>query len=134
MLTELQRLHAGILAGLDELDALTAQPDPPMDRIPAVRLAITRASRARTMLLERIYDQLVTRAPLEQKARILVLKEEGKDNLAASTGHIGIWTLREIAGRWHDYRAASNTMRYAMRRRIKNEAELIYPLLSDHSL
>ena len=133
MLTELQRVHAEILAGLGELDALTAQLEPPMDRIPAVRLALTRASRARTVLLERIYDQLIDRAPQEQKARILALRAEGKDNLAASTRHIGTWTLSEIAGRWHDYCAASKTIRYTMRVRIKREAELIYPLLSEDS-
>ena len=134
MLTELRRLHADVLAGLDELDALTAQPDPPMDRIPAVRLALTRASRARTILLERIYDQLITRALLEQKARISALRAWGKDNLAASTRHIGTWTLREIARRWPEYCVVSNRMRYAMRDRIKKEANLIYPMLADHSL
>jgi hypothetical protein len=130
MLTELQRLHADILASLDELDALTAQPRPPMDRLPSVRLALTRASRARTMLLERRYDQLIARATSEQKAAILSLKAEGKDNLVTSTQHIGAWTLREIAGRWPEYCAASSTIRSAMRQRIRKEAALIYPLLS----
>ncbi len=131
MLTELQRLHRDILANLDELDVLTAQAQPPMDRLPAVRLMLTRSSRARTILLGRAYDQLIMFAPPERKAGIQALKAEDKDNLVNSMQHIGAWTLREIAGRWSEYCAASNTMRSAMRERVRREAELIYPLLSD---
>jgi hypothetical protein len=130
MLSNLQQLHADILAGLDELEALTAEPQPPMDRLPAVRLSLTRASKARMRFLERLYDQLITRAPSAQKAAILTLKAEGTDNLVASSRHIGTWTLREIDARWFDYCAASNTMRHRMRQRIQEEANLLYPMLS----
>lgn len=133
MLGELRRLHAEIVAHLDELDALTARPEPPMDRLPAVRQALTRASRARTMLLERIYDRLIAEAPPPRRAAIEALRAEGKGGLITSTRHIGSWTLREIAGRWPDYCAASATMRAAMRERIRNEAQLIYPLLSSEA-
>lgn len=129
MLGELRRLHAEILANVDELDVLTAQAQPPMERLPAVRQALTRASRARTMLLERVYDRLLAEAPPAKKPALEALRAAGKDGLITSTRHIGSWTLREIAGRWPDYCAASATMRAAMRARIKSEAELIYPLL-----
>ena len=134
MLIQLQRLHATILAGLDELDALTAQPQPPMDRLPALRLTLTRASRARFMLLERIYEQLITHGPSDRAAEIQALRVEGRGNRVASTLHIGTWTLREITARWPDYCAASNAMRSAMRQRVRKEAAIIYPLLSASSV
>jgi len=131
MLDKLRQLHADILAKLDELDALTSLPQPPMDRLPALRQALTRSSRARTMLLERVYDRLIADAPLAKKAGLEALKAEGKYNMITSTQHIGSWTLRQIADRWPDYCAASAQMRADMRKRIRSEKELIYPLLAE---
>lgn len=131
MLGQLRRMHADILAKLDELDALTSLPQPPMDRLPALRQALTRSSRARTMLLERAYDQLIADASPARKAGLELLRAEGKDNLITSTQHIGSWTLRQIADRWPDYCAASTKMRADMRKRIRSEQDLIYPLLAE---
>ena len=134
MLNKLRELHADILAKLDELETLTSLPQPPMDRLPALRQALTRSSRARTMLLERAYDQLLTDAPPAKKAGLELLRTEGKDNLITSTQHIGSWTLRQIADRWPDYCAASAQMRADMRARIRSEKELVYPLLAEQKV
>jgi hypothetical protein len=130
MLGRLRRLHQEILGSLDEMDVLTSLPQPPMDRLPALRQSLTRSSRARTILLESVYDRLISEASPAGKAAIDMLKVEGKINLTTSTQHIGSWTLRQIAERWPDYCAASAKMRADMRRRIRSETELIYPLLS----
>lgn len=131
MLLQLKQLHAAILSNLDELETLTAMPQPPMDRLPAVRLLLTRASRSRTMLLEGTYGELIARAPPERKVALEALRAEGKDGLVRSGGHIGTWTIREVTCRWSDYCAASNVMQAAMRIRIRKEAALVYPLLAD---
>ncbi|WP_157082780.1 hypothetical protein [Sphingomonas asaccharolytica] len=131
MLEMLRRLHDDILAKLDALEALTSLPQPPMDRLPALRQALTRSSRARTMLLERAYGQLIAECPPAKKAALEVLKTSGKDNLITSTQHIGSWTLRQIADRWPEYCAASTRMRADMRQRIRSEKDLIYPLLAE---
>ncbi|MBW8843247.1 MAG: hypothetical protein JF608_15910 [Sphingomonadales bacterium] len=130
-LDKLRRLHEEILSKLDELDTLTRLPQPPMDRLPALRQALTRSSRARTMLLELAYDRLIADAPPAKKAGLELLKAEGKDKLITSTQHIGSWTLRQIADRWSDYCAASTQMRADMRQRIRREKDLIYPLLAE---
>lgn len=129
MLGQLKLLHAQMLACLDELESLTKQSDPPMDRLPAVRLALTRASRNRTALLDRLHGQVVMLAAPKHKKELEALKGEANDSLILSSQHIGLWTLREIVARWPDYCAASKDLRAAMRRRISREAELIYPLL-----
>lgn len=129
MLRKLKLLHAQILASLDEMESLTKQSDPPIDRLPAVRLALTRASRNRAALLDRLHGQLVQRASPKQRADLEALKGAANDNLILSSQHIGLWTVREIVARWSDYCAASKEMRAAMRRRISREAEVIYPLL-----
>lgn len=130
MLRLLQQHHACILSKLDEMDMLTTEAQPPMDRLPAVRLSLTRASRARTVLLEQAYGELIARAPASQKTALEALRAEGKENLVRSGRHIGIWTLREMTNRWPDYCAASNAIRAEMRARVKREAALTYPLLA----
>lgn len=129
MLDQLKQLHAQMLVSLDELESLTKEADPPMDRLPAVRLALTRASRARTALLERAHGQILELATTAQRAEVEALRAEAKDNLILSSRHIGLWTIREIVMRWGEYCAASKEMRAAMRRRISREMELFYPLL-----
>ena len=128
---ELQRLHAEIRTRLDELEALTARPEPPMQVLSAVRLALTRASRARTMLLERLYPELIARAGEQERTALEALREGAQHDRFASTRHISSWTIREITTRWDEYRDASRTMRAAMRERIGREASTVYPLLAE---
>jgi hypothetical protein len=129
MLHELQRLHQEIQASLSQLDALTMEAEPPMTRLPPARLALTRASRARTLLLERLHEHLLLRASPDEKLKLEALKRDGKTDLIASAEHIGSWTLREITSRWPEYCSASHEMRSAMRRRVAREQQIIYPLL-----
>ncbi|MEP9359928.1 hypothetical protein [Sphingomonas sp. KR3-1] len=133
VLSELQRLHGQILANLDELEALTALGEPPMHRLSAVRLALTRASRARTMLLDRLYPTLIAGAGAADRAVLERLRGEAKDNLVTSVNHIGNWTVREITARWADYCTASHALRAAMRDRIAREIAVVYPLLADRA-
>jgi hypothetical protein len=130
MLNELRQLHSEILSCLDQLEALTAEATPPMERLPAVRYSLTRASRSRTMLLERLYGQLLDRADPGQRAAIERLKAEGKNNLVRSAEHIGSWTLRAVTKSWPEYCAASKSLRAHMRQRIALEQRVLYPLFA----
>jgi hypothetical protein len=125
----LERLHAQILANLDALEALTALAEPP-HALSSVRLALTRASRARTMFLERLHADLIVRGDGSTRTALETLRAGGKAGLVTSANHIGAWTLREIASNWRGYCEASRAMRAAMRERIVREAELVYPLLA----
>lgn len=128
---ELQRLHAEIRTQLDELEALTARPEPPIQALSAVRLALTRASRARTMLLDRLYPDLIARAGEQERTDLEALRAGAQHDRFASTKHISSWTVREITTRWDEYRDASRAMRAAMRERIGREVSAVYPLLAE---
>ena len=134
MLIKIQQLHASIVAGLDEMDILTAMPQPAMDRLSKVRVALTRASRARTLLLEPAYEELIARAPSGQHAALRALRAEGTESLIKSVRHIGTWTLREVTSQWPEYCIASKIIRAEMRARVRKEAALLYPMLSDMSV
>ena len=122
------------MTSLVNMGMLTAMPQPAMDRLPKVRLALTRASRDRTMLLERTYDELIARAPFGQQAALQVLRAEGKESLITSVRHIGTWTLREVTSRWPEYCVASNTIQAEMRARVRKEVALTYPMLAELSV
>lgn len=129
MLGELQGLHARIIDCLEQLERLTREVAPPMDRLPDVRLALTRASRARTLLLDRIHSQLGRESCAGASVELAELRSESRRDLISSSSHIGVWSSREIIRRWPDYCAASKTMRDAMRVRIGRERKVIYPIL-----
>jgi hypothetical protein len=131
MFARLRELHLEILDKLGELDHLVMSDQPQIERLMGVRHGLTRASRARTMLLEReIYPRLLSGPSVKMADDIRRLQAEGKQDLATSSQHIGRWSLRTITEQWEQYRTASNSMRAAMRRRVKVEQELLYPLLA----
>lgn len=130
MLARLRELHAEILEKLMELDHLVAVNRPQIDRLMSVRHALTRASRARTKLLEvEIYPHLLARLDDADAKTVRALQLEGKSDLITSSQHIGRWSLRTITNEWSQYQMASNAMRSAMRRRIRIEQADLYPLL-----
>lgn len=133
MLAMLQLYHAEILAALDEMDILTAQQQPAILRLPAVRLKLTQASRKRTTLLDLAYPTLMSRATSSERAKLKALQMQGAAGLSNSSQHIRTWTVHEVSARWFDYRKASNKMRSAMRLRVREEASLIYPMLGEES-
>jgi hypothetical protein len=129
MLSELRSLHREIQSLLDEMDDLTSQSEPPLARLPVVRLALTRASRRRHKLLDGIYDQLIGSGSPRDRVALHTLRAEGRTALIASMEHIGRWSLPAVAANWNDYRSASATVRSAMRSRIKQEVAIVYPAL-----
>lgn len=131
MLEELQRLHANILLHLEDLDMLTSEDQPSIVELTATRLALTRASRARRALLDRIYEELTPSADPMAKAALAALQAEGNENLKRSAAHIGEWALEDLRRRWSDYCVASMKLRTEMRQRVAVEKKVIYPLLGN---
>lgn len=134
MLDKLRQLHVEIQENLDAIKDLTSMPEPDVGRLASTRLALTRASRARTLLLESMYDELISGSSEPTKAAIGALRAEGRANLMVSIQHIAHWSLPEIAFRWTEYCMASATIQSAMRARIRREVDLIYPLLSSSEI
>lgn len=129
MISELRSLHREIQSLLDEMDDLTSRSEPPMARLPVVRLALTRTSRRRHKLLDGIYDQLIGSGSPRDRVTLHALRAEGRAALIASMEHIGRWSLPAVAANWNDYRSASASVRCAMRARIKQEVAIVYPAL-----
>lgn len=128
MLVVLQQLHADLLLRIEALGAETRRPRPDMPMVSAARLALTRASSARTAHLEgRVYPALLAAGA---NSAIIELRQTGRGRQAVSSDHISQWTTREIEANWAAYCAASQSMRAWMKERISLEQALLYPALT----
>lgn len=133
MLATLRQYHQAIGTLLTALEALCQDQQPDMEKISAVRLELTRASRARSAYLNAtVYPQVMRAAP-DQRIALEKLKSDGILMLVRSGDHIRHWTPRQIAADWSGYCSASKLARATMRSRIELEAKLLYPLLKEGS-
>jgi len=132
MLAELRQHHAKIESLLTALEALCEDRHADIVKVSAVRIELTRASRARSAYLNTtVYPKLMRTAPPDKRIALEKLKADGLLMLVRSADHIRHWTTREITADWPGYCIASAAARQAMRDRIALEAELLYPLLKD---
>lgn len=132
MLTELQQHHEKIRALLAELEALCDDSHADIVKVSAVRLELTRASRARSAFLNAlVYPKLLRISPPDKRIALEKLKAEGLLMLVRSGDHLRRWTSREVAADWPGYCVASAVARKSMIDRIEHEADLLYPLLKE---
>jgi len=132
MLAELRQHHEKIGDLLTALEALCQERHADIVKVSAVRLELTRASRARSAFLNAVVYPKVTRiCPPDKRMALEKLKSDGLLMLVRSGDHIRHWTTREITQDWPGYCLASKAARQTMRARIALEAQLLYPLLKE---
>jgi hypothetical protein len=129
VLSQLQALHAELRLTIAELAAELAKPQPDADRLPAVRLKLTRLSGQRKSLIECSIAPALRNIAPDDAARVAELRQAIAPIALATSDHIARWTMRQIAADWAGYQRASAAMRRAMLRRIDQEAAILYPLL-----
>ena len=132
MLAELRRHHEKIGELLTALATLCEDRHADIVKVSAVRLELTRASRARSAFLNAVvYPKVMRTCPPEKRLALEKLKSDGLLMLVRSGDHIRRWTTREITQDWPGYCLASAAARQTMRARIELEARLLYPLLKE---
>ena len=134
MLAELRRHHEKIGELLTALATLCEDRHADIVKVSAVRLDLTRASRARSAFLNAVvYPKVMRTCPPEKRLALEKLKSDGLLMLVRSGDHIRRWTTREITQDWPGYCLASAAARQTMRARIELEAQLLYPLLKEEA-
>lgn len=127
MLAKLKALHDELLAAISGLTALTDRGLPDRSRLADQRLALSRASAARSLLLElEIYPYLLATLPAEDAQAVRRLRTEALAQRVSSAGHVGRWTIDAAMADWPGYCEASRAMRTAMRQQIAAEQSLLY--------
>ncbi|WP_423604174.1 hypothetical protein [Sphingomonas sp. MS122] len=129
MLSDLKRAHETLLACLDELEKLAEANVPDPAKLASVRWKLSRASGERRKLVEAACDLLLNSANAIDRNRAAALRGESAELIAASSRHVGRWTMDEVLADLVGYREASAAMRKSMRARIAQEQRALYPLL-----
>lgn len=127
-LARLRAAHDEITFRLNVLASVFSAGGPADSDYVAARWHLTKASRARWLLLSsEIFPLLKDGGAWSQE--IAALFDDGAVQQEASIRHVGRWPLRAAIADWDDYRAASDGIRAAMRARIEREARVLYPAL-----
>lgn len=128
-MSDLQTLHEQLLAMLEELEDLTAQPVPDEAALASLRYRLTRTSGARRRLVDSLCVELQLTLSPGEAAAVRALREASIAAMTSSSDHIGTWSLRQLAKDWPGYCAASEQVRSAMRDQIEAEKAVLYPHL-----
>ncbi|WP_010545133.1 hypothetical protein [Sphingomonas elodea] len=122
---ELRRYHAEMSAALNALERLTQATTCDEKAVMAVRYRLTRASSGRRRHIALLCERLLA-AGVNDPA-LQALRDATNASRAASSSHIGTWTLRQVVADWPSYVRASALMRASLRREIAREVSVLAP-------
>lgn len=128
LLTDLKLAHDELLTALIALEDAMAAPAPP-NHYPLARYRLSRASRARSVLVATICSELLTRATPMEASQVTALQVDGVSRLLESASHVQTWTLDRVSEHWEAYREAAAKIRESMRERIETEKATLYALM-----
>lgn len=129
MLGDLKLAHDELLGYISDLEAVVEGDMIQASVIARVRFQLSKASSRRRRLVAEAIDRLSVGATTEETLRLNSLRENNAAILAASSSHVGEWSIETILANSEGYRAASAAMRKSMRERIAMEKGVLYPLL-----
>ncbi|HEY0622673.1 hypothetical protein [Sphingomonas sp.] len=130
MLLELRRAHDVLLSCLDELERLTLDDTLDRAKLANIRWKLSKASAERRKRVDAACDYLSMHSATSiDRDRVAALRADIAENVAASSSHVRRWSMDQVLIDWDGYRAASATLRKAMRGRILQEQRALYPLL-----
>lgn len=129
MFAELKATNEELLAALDALDLLTAEPEPDLAGLAAARLKLGKASGQRRRIVDAACNLLVETVSPDEGRKLRGLREINAAQLEASTTHIGTWGLPQLTADWPGYCRASAPMRQSLRELVEADRETLYPLL-----
>ncbi len=124
---DLVRLHQQMAAALEELELLTRAPACDEKAVMAVRYRLTRASSARRRQVVLLCERLIADGVADPA--LVSLRDATNLSRAASSAHIGTWTLQQVAEDWAGYTRASAMMRATLRREVARERTVLAPHL-----
>ena len=129
LLRDLKEAHDQLLAELSVMDRLTAGPLPDVSLYATTRWRLNRTSRNRRKVIEQAVEKLAARASAGDLAVISKFRSDHPAAVRQSSEHIFHWSLDAVKQNWAEYCQASNLLRAAMRNRIREEQNALYPIL-----
>lgn len=128
-LDQLEKAHRELTGAMENLERLTRDAAPDIEKLSEARWKISSASLGRRMLWGRILSWLLPRVRPEQATQLHRLQETDGELLNASTRHVAKWTSATILADWQGYCSASREIRWKMLAAIETEANVLRPML-----
>lgn len=121
----LPKLHRDLLAALDEIEHLIAQPVLDQLRLSRVRLYISKVNGERRTRVDQLCEALAREATGVHAQQIAALRQSNIEKRIEYTVHVGNWGLREVAADWPGYCRASVELARSIRQQIMVEQALL---------
>ncbi|HWU94031.1 MAG TPA: hypothetical protein VN029_00450 [Sphingomonas sp.] len=121
----LPKLHRDLLAALDEIEHLIAQPA--LDQLPLsrVRLYISKVNGERRHKVDKLCEAREREATGVVALQLAALRQSNIEKRIEYTVHVGTWGLREVAADWPGYCRASVELARSIRQQIAIEQALL---------
>ncbi len=128
-MSDLRALDDELLAALDALETLTAQPAFDLTLLSNARYRISRAIMARRKCI----DALLRKATAQGGEKAKIARVEHDRSMIVRTrytAHVGTWTPAAVASDWPGYCAASADLRAVIRAKLAEQKPILYPWLA----
>lgn len=118
-------LHRDLLAALDEIEMLIAQPELDQLRLSRVRLYISKVNGERRNKVDQLCQDLERQATGVLADQLAALRQANIEKRIEYTMHVGSWGPREVAADWPGYCRASVALARSIREQVAIEQALL---------
>lgn len=118
-------LHRDLLAALDEIEMLIAQPELDQLRLSRVRLYISKVNGERRNKVDQLCQDLERQATGVLAEQLAALRQANIEKRIEYTMHVGAWGPREVAADWPAYCRASVALARSIREQVAIEQALL---------
>lgn len=126
---EYKRAHREVIAALDVMDGMAAEPPADLLKLSHTRLRITRAANESRALLHKLLA-ILSQVPSPTIARkVEVLEQMHADLREAARLHMTTWTHAAALADWHAYYRSHAEVAQLWRQVIDRERQFLYPML-----
>jgi hypothetical protein len=131
-MADLPTLHRDLLAALDEIEMLIAQPVLDPLRLSRVRLYISKVNGERRNKVDALCDERERQARGVIADQLAALRQANIENRIEYTMHVGAWSPQKLTQDWPGYCRASVALARSIRHQILIEQALLCtPIDSD---
>jgi hypothetical protein len=125
-MADLPTLHRDLLAALDEIETLIAQPQVDRVRLSRVRLTISKLAGERRIEADRLCRDLSRSASSTAGLMLEALRVSNIEARLEYTRHVGAWSLVQAEKDWPGYCRDSVKLAARFRQQIAAEQALLY--------
>ncbi|MDG2532710.1 hypothetical protein P6144_03555 [Sphingomonas sp. HITSZ_GF] len=124
-MADLPTLHRDLLAALDEIEMLIAQPECDALRLSRVRLYISKVNGERRNRVDALCEQRERQATGVVARQFAALRQSTIEHRIEYTMHVGLWSPQKLAQDWPGYCHAALALARSIRQQVAIERAML---------